>query len=74
MVRRLVAALTEEDRSIGSIDWQYADAGIRSPRPNAMSLFGATHGMAMLLSSASPPAPSSATNLWTDSLLGPYAH
>lgn len=29
IVRRLVEALAEEDRSVGSIDWRYADAGIR---------------------------------------------
>ncbi len=29
IVRRLVEALAEEDRSAGSIDWRYADAGIR---------------------------------------------
>ncbi len=28
-MRRLVEALAEEDRSVGSIDWRFADAGIR---------------------------------------------
>jgi len=29
IIKRLVEALAEEDRSVGSIDWRFADAGIR---------------------------------------------